>query len=238
MICLMQIPAHLELAHLARAKDRHWPVAVTIAGSILLSVTGFVIHRYGAGAEPWFGLVLILSFFTLLLVYYLRHGLSDVLLNCGVGAFALLYLGLLGAYAVRLRCDFGLWAFFMFICAVKFSDVGAYTFGRLYGKHKFAPRLSPGKTWEGLAGAVGTAVLVALFFVWFGGIMPWPWALLFGTTMAVGGQLGDLAESMLKRDAQVKDSSSVIPGFGGVLDILDSPLATAPLAYMFFQVIH
>lgn len=234
LICLFQIPAHLELRQLAHAKGLVLPIEVTLPGTLLVCTAAYT-HTQLVSL-PWLSLSLVAGFFALVFVYYRRYGLSDVLTNCGVGSFTLLYLGLLGAMAVRLRVDFGVWALFMFVCTVKFSDVGAYTFGRLYGKHKFAPRLSPGKTWEGFAGAAGTATVVALVFSWTGGqgIMTWPVALLFGPTMALVGQLGDLMESMLKRDAAVKDSSTMIPGFGGVLDILDSPLVAAPMAYVFF----
>ena len=125
----------------------------------------------------------------------------------------------------------------MFIFTVKSSDTGAYTLGRLFGKHKFAPKISPGKTWEGLAGAVLFASVVAVLFASFCGIMSWPAAVVFGVVFAVFGQLADLIESMIKRDAGSKDSSEHVPGFGGILDVIDSLLATAPMAYLFFNVV-
>lgn len=236
LICLLQIPAHLELRRLAEAKGLRLPIEVTLPGAVLICVAAYANHL--PSSQPWLGLAVVTAFFMLLLVYYRRYGLTDVLRDCGVGTFSLVYLGLLGAFAIRLRVDHGVWALFMFACTVKLSDVGAYTCGRLYGKHKFAPTLSPGKTWEGLAGAAVAAAAVALLFSLAGGtaIMSWPLALLFGVVMAVVGQMGDLAESMLKRGAGVKDSSSAIPGFGGVLDILDSPLVAAPVAYVFFGI--
>ncbi len=236
LICLLQIPAHLELRRLAEAKGLRLPIEVTLPGAVLICVGAYVHHSLPP--QPWLGLAVVAAFFMLLVVYYRRYGLDDVMRDCGVGTFSLVYLGLLGAFAVRLRVDHGVWALFMFACTVKLSDVGAYTCGRLYGKHPFAPTLSPGKTWEGLAGASVAAAAVALLFSLVGGtaVMAWPMALLFGVVMAVVGQLGDLAESMLKRGAGVKDSSSAIPGFGGVLDILDSPLVAAPVAYAFFGV--
>jgi phosphatidate cytidylyltransferase len=122
----------------------------------------------------------------------------------------------------------------MFIFTIKSSDIGAYTLGRLFGRHKFSPKISPSKTWEGIAGAVIFAAIVAVIFSKCCGIMSWWSAVIFGAVFAVLGQLGDLAESMIKRDAEQKDSANSVPGFGGILDIIDSPLATAPLAYLFF----
>jgi phosphatidate cytidylyltransferase len=123
----------------------------------------------------------------------------------------------------------------MFIFVVKSSDIGAYTFGRLFGKHKLSPRVSPKKTWEGLGGAVIAAALVSVAFAAVFGIMTIWLAPVFGACMAVVGQLSDLSESMLKRDAQQKDSSNRVPGFGGILDVIDSLLFAAPVAYLFFR---
>lgn len=232
LTCLVQIPAHLELRRLARAKGLDLPVRVSLPGAMLICTVVYL--GPCLSPFPWFEGVLVGLFFAMLAYHYHAFGLGNVLQNCGVGCFALIYLGVLGAFAVGLRVEFGVWPLFTFISTVKFSDVGAYTFGRLFGRHKMAPNLSPGKTWEGLVGAAVTAALVALVFSLTGGIMPWTVALLFGVTMALVGQLGDLVESMLKREAAVKDSSSMIPGFGGVLDILDSPLAAAPVAYLYF----
>jgi phosphatidate cytidylyltransferase len=122
----------------------------------------------------------------------------------------------------------------MFISVVKFSDIGAYTVGKIFGRHKFSPRISPGKTWEGIAGAIVIAVVASVIFARVFDIMNIGTAVLFGVVFAFLGQLGDLAESMIKRDVQIKDSAKTLPGFGGVLDLIDSPLATAPLAYAFF----
>jgi phosphatidate cytidylyltransferase len=155
------------------------------------------------------------------------------------------YVGLLGSFMVGLRVSspgsVGAWLVLYVIMVVKVTDIGAYFVGSAVGRHKLAPRVSPGKTWEGLAGGVFAAGLAAVFLAWVGGIMVadgardvWPGparAAFFGIVMAVTGQLGDLVESLLKRDAGQKDSSCSIPGFGGVLDLVDSPLFAAPLAW-------
>ena len=119
------------------------------------------------------------------------------------------------------------------------GDTGAYTVGRLIGRHKMAPSISPGKTVEGALGAFLFACLGSwLTFRWIvpflpEGAGPGPWYgwLLFGVLVGGAGMLGDLAESLLKRDVGVKDSSTWMPGFGGVLDILDSLLLSAPVAW-------
>ncbi|MCL5282344.1 MAG: phosphatidate cytidylyltransferase [Planctomycetes bacterium] len=194
----------------------YWPQLLQISqGMYLLSVLAFVLAA-------------------MFLQQHLQLGNDGVLANCGVSCFSLLYLGLLGAFVLGIRIDEGPWAILMFIFVVKCSDIGAYTLGKLFGKHKLAPRVSPKKTWEGLAGAIVAAMVVSIAFALVLGIMQVWVAPIFGACMAVIGQLSDLAESMLKRDAQQKDSSNRVPGFGGILDVIDSLLLAAPVAYAFF----
>jgi phosphatidate cytidylyltransferase len=130
------------------------------------------------------------------------------------------------------------------IAIVKSSDIGQYTAGRLFGKHKLAPMVSPGKTWEGVFGGVLFALVAAwLMMAYAAPAMLWDgWFLdvwigrlaLYAVALVAAGLVGDLAESLLKRDAGVKDSSAWMPGFGGVLDLLDSLLGAAPVAYFFW----
>lgn len=123
----------------------------------------------------------------------------------------------------------------MILLAVKFTDIGAYFGGRALGRHKLIPWLSPGKTWEGLICGVATAGAIgALCAPWMVNLGPVK-GLVFGVVIGGVGQAGDLLESLMKRDAQVKDSGSLIPGFGGVLDVTDSPLLAAPFAYLLYS---
>jgi phosphatidate cytidylyltransferase len=152
------------------------------------------------------------------------------------GTFAVVYVGFLLSLAVQLRMEFGIGPLVCLLVVVKMGDIGAYTVGRLIGRHKMAPRISPGKTLEGAAGAllfaaVGSWASFTLLSVQ-GGIKCW---LPFGLLIGVAGIFGDLAESLLKRDAGVKDSSRWLPGFGGVLDIIDSVLLASPLAWFCWE---
>jgi len=236
LIMLLQIPMHLELAGLVQAKGAQIPVVVTIIGSAILVSIPFWQH-WLAWSCPWLpGFVLFLCFLALFAVHAVRFGVDGVIRSCCAGSLAILYLGWLSCFAMAMRVEFGLWRVVMFVFVVKFSDIGAYTVGRLIGKHKFAPRISPGKTWEGLAGACIFAVIFSVVFADCAGIMTPSAAIVFGGCFAIIGQMGDLVESMLKRDAVQKDSSSHVPGFGGLLDVLDSLLIASPFAYMFFAV--
>jgi phosphatidate cytidylyltransferase len=145
----------------------------------------------------------------------------------------------------------GMLALVSLIATVKMSDIGQYTVGRLIGRHKLAPKISPGKTWEGVAGGVVFAAVTSAYLVFWRPDMAqlrtslnWESAravllvraTVYGALLAVAGMAGDLAESLLKRDAAMKDSSEWMPGFGGVLDLLDSLLVAAPVAYLFWAI--
>ncbi len=125
------------------------------------------------------------------------------------------------------------------VAVVKISDVGAFFTGRSLGRHKLFPRLSPKKTWEGLIGGIVSSVVMSLLFFWLtdGALGKVQFglhdALILGLVLPVVGVLGDLFESLLKRAADIKDSGSLIPGMGGVLDVLDSLLFGAPLLYAY-----
>jgi len=234
LVFLLIFCAQFELAKLARAKNLRIFYPVAAAASVLLAGTWYWLQFIDVPAALFLFFVFSFSLLGLLLSQYVCCGTSAVLANCGANCFSILYLGLLSGFVVALRIDFGLRVMLMFIFAVKCSDIGAYAGGTLVGRHKFAPVLSPGKTWEGMASAVVAGAAVSVLFARTCDIMVWWLAAVFGCWAAFVGQMGDLAESMIKRDAEQKDSGTAVPGFGGVLDIIDSPLVAAPFAYLFF----
>ena len=123
----------------------------------------------------------------------------------------------------------------MVLLCVKFTDIGAFFTGKSIGRHKLIGWLSPGKTWEGLAGGLVVAAAVGAICAPWLPELDWIKGALFGAILGLVGQGGDLLESLMKRDADVKDSGGSIPGFGGVLDVIDSPLMAAPVAYLLFS---
>ncbi len=152
----------------------------------------------------------------------------------GAAVFAFVYLGLMPGTLLAIRAlpfENAVWVLAAALLTTKSCDIGAYFTGRAIGKRKLIPWLSPGKTWEGLVGGVVVASLVSLATLTPLADLHWGYALLVGAVLAVVGQGGDLLASMMKRDAAVKDSGSSIPGFGGVLDVIDSPLLAGPVAY-------
>lgn len=166
-----------------------------------------------------------------------------VLSNLSGAALALLYLGGLISFLVQLRITpfaadqaASMLPFASTVLIVKFSDTCQYFVGRKFGRNKLAPIVSPGKTWEGAIGGIGLCVLIlatvlATFDSFPQGIGGWLRVALYCLLLCVAGIVGDLLESMLKRDAGVKDSSSWLPGLGGVMDMLDSLLLAAPVSY-------
>ncbi|MGI9429304.1 MAG: phosphatidate cytidylyltransferase, partial [Bythopirellula sp.] len=175
------------------------------------------------------------------------------LAKLAASAFSILYVGGLLGFLVQLRLlpvggdvsRGGMLAMLSMIVVVKATDIGAFTAGHLWGRHKLAPTLSPGKTWEGVIGGLAFAVLwswlslgpIAGRFGIASKLSGASWvaaAIGYGLVVGVAGVVGDLTESLLKRDAGVKDSSTWLPGFGGVLDVLDSLLVAAPVAYLFW----
>jgi len=126
-----------------------------------------------------------------------------------------------------------------FIVVTKFSDTGAYAVGSLIGRHKMIPRVSPGKTWEGFGGAILFSTAASVIFAhFFGAKMPGMrllHAVILGVILSVAAVIGDLIESLFKREAGVKDSGRLIPGIGGILDLLDSLLFNAPIMYLYLR---
>jgi phosphatidate cytidylyltransferase len=126
-----------------------------------------------------------------------------------------------------------------FVLVTKFSDCGAYLVGSLLGKHKMIPRISPGKTWEGFAGALLVSTAASVLFAHFAGArlkgMTPAHAVILGLILGLAAVVGDLIESLFKREAGLKDSGRLFPGIGGILDLLDSLLFNAPLMYLYLR---
>jgi len=155
------------------------------------------------------------------------------LTGSAVTTLTVLYLGLCGACLGWLRLvpegDLGVPLLFFFLAAIWLGDSGAYYIGSRFGRHRMSPRISPNKTWEGLAGgAMATFAAAAASKMVFG--LPWSWGHMaaLAAILAVAAPVGDLVESQFKRDTKVKDSSTLIPGHGGLLDRTDSLLYAAP----------
>lgn len=172
------------------------------------------------------------------LIYYARdRTVQGALAGAGGAVLAFVYLGLMAGLLIAIRREHAAWVLLYILLTTKSADIGAYLVGSAIGKHKLIPWLSPGKTWEGLIGGVVLASVIGALGAWMLGRSldePTPSigaGIIAGCLFALVGQLGDLTASLFKRDAGIKDSGNALPGFGGVLDVMDSPLMVAPIAF-------
>ena len=187
-------------------------------GFLILFVLGLCLRQFFSKSNSAGIVAIAMTLFGLMYVPWLLNFIQKINFFPGVeGKFFLLY----------------------FILVTKFSDTGAYAVGSLIGRHKMIPRISPGKTWEGFAGAILVSTGASLVFVHFlGGRMAgmnYVHATILGIVLSVTAVIGDLIESLFKREAGVKDSGNVLPGIGGVLDLLDSLLFNAPIMYLYLR---
>jgi phosphatidate cytidylyltransferase len=204
---LLSIPAYQQSVHLMQVSGSLW------AGLAWWCVALLLVVGYPASAGFWrhsrvlrviFGVLTIVPFFWGMIALR-QYGYAE---NHHTGAWWLLYVMLL------------VWG----------ADSGAYLFGKLFGKHKLAPKVSPGKTWEGFAGGLLTSALIAWLFGRYAPLSVQPSILLICSVVAaLASVLGDLTESMFKREAGIKDSGHMIPGHGGILDRIDSLTAAVPV---------
>ncbi|MEU9301163.1 phosphatidate cytidylyltransferase [Streptomyces sp. NPDC048269] len=191
-----------------------------------------VIAGYVRGAEgAWVAMALTVL---AVLVWRMTEPPEDYLKDVTAGAFAAFYVPFLATFvAMLLTADDGPQRVITFLLLTVVSDTGAYAVGWRFGKNKLAPRISPGKTREGLFGAVAFAMAAGALCMEFlidGG--SWWQGLLLGLAVAVSATLGDLGESMIKRDLGIKDMGTLLPGHGGIMDRLDSLLPTAPVVWL------
>ncbi|MBY0512829.1 MAG: phosphatidate cytidylyltransferase [Gemmataceae bacterium] len=205
-------------------------------------VRGEVAPQLPAAASPWVPVAFVLAGVLLaafLAEMYRYRQPGAAVPRLALAVFAVAYLGLLGGFFARLRwLDHGAVLLALTIFVPKCGDIGAFFTGTFLGRHKMTPVLSPKKTWEGFAGGLVASVLAAVGLsfagpVFAGGLVE---AAAFGVVVGTAGVLGDLAESIIKRDCQTKDAAKSIPGFGGVLDVIDSVLFAAPVAYVWFTI--
>ncbi|MDO8142533.1 MAG: phosphatidate cytidylyltransferase [Candidatus Brocadiales bacterium] len=178
--------------------------------------------------------IFVVLIFWLLLIQAYTRGTKDAVKNISVTIFGILYIFFLLSFAVTLRyLHNGVCMLIMVLLVSKFGDIGGYLLGRKYGKHKLAKVISPNKTIEGACFSLLFSVLIAVIFSLIPAIRVFSlkWSIVFGIIVGFSALLGDLAESLLKRDSNVKDAGNLVPAFGGILDVIDCLLISMPVAY-------
>ncbi|TQO21396.1 phosphatidate cytidylyltransferase [Paramicrobacterium agarici] len=228
-----------ELAQALRRTGRYVdPIAAVIAAVFIIGTAYFI-------DAPSRGMVLA-GAIAFVVVYRLvaqmasgvRRSVRDVVSDLATAAFIQIYVPWLASFAVVLVSqERGEWWTLAFIILVVSVDIGAYAAGLSFGKHPMAPKISPKKTWEGFAGAVGCSILAGVLLAVFMIDQPWWIGVILGVLILGSATVGDLAESMIKRDMGIKDMSSWLPGHGGFLDRLDSILPSAAVMFAVYTLV-
>lgn len=260
------IMGYLEFAKMANSLGIKVLRGAGLFGTVLLAFQPLILNYLGSFLEPLqfrymamdalgnvhflLSGILAIAFLEQMVKYRLADGLRQI--ACTM--LGVMYLGICGGLLLNMRmmgstATAGLAYLVAFVIVVKITDIGAYFTGSFFGKHKLIPWLSPGKSWEGLIGglliAAGAGVIYWRMGVgWEGFNFPpcapqtWWLGALFGLSLGMIGQFADLCESLLKRSANIKDSGALLPQFGGILDMIDSPLIAAPLGYLWMIIFN
>lgn len=253
LCCLLSIRGSWEMVDLLTVRNLTPRFSVVSRWSFLICLVAWIPYTWGETQPQTTSLALMsVTFAIAVIVIFLVEAArfqepGQSMERIGAEILSISYVGFLLAMLAQLRWvigpETGYLALGSLIISAKMGDIGGYTFGRLWGKAKLIPRLSPGKTQVGGVGAIVGAALGA--FLWLQFTPPlfnanwsapaWYWSILFGAIIGVVGLIGDLCESLIKRDVGKKDSAELLPGFGGLLDLLDSPLYAGPVAFLLWK---
>ena len=198
---------------------------------ILVGTVAMLVGAYFDGPRA---LVAAFALTVLLTVFWrMPKGSAGFVRDTSAGVFVIAYVPMLAGFAVLLTVpDDGPWRAVTFFAVTVASDVGGYAVGVLFGRHPMAPTISPKKSWEGFAGSATACVVAGILCVVYFLDGPWWVGALVGAVAVLSATFGDLGESMIKRDLGIKDMSNLLPGHGGIMDRLDSLLATAPPVWL------
>jgi phosphatidate cytidylyltransferase len=234
VIAVVAVLAMYEFLDLGRHKGYDIPIPLCIV-IMLIIMAAFIIEDLSVEVGMFAALLLIPASYVVG-----KKALEDSLPSSAIAVLGTTYVGMLSGSLIRLRHDFpeGSKLVYFLLLVVWLGDSGAYYVGKTFGKHKLSPRISPKKTIEGLLGGIAASMIAAvvIHFTFFQNF-PLHHAIIAGAILSISGVVGDLAESMWKRSADVKDSGTLLPGHGGFLDRFDSILFTAPILYCYWTLI-
>ncbi|WP_433296931.1 phosphatidate cytidylyltransferase [Actinoplanes sp. CA-030573] len=223
-----------EMTRAIRKTGAEPPLIPLLAGTLLM--IGLAYHD-----GPDSLLVALAVTIVAAVVWRLADGLKSIKRDFTATLMIAVYVPFLLSFAILLQqpdpAGDGRYRILCTLLAIVLSDTGGYAAGVFLGKHKMAPSISPGKTWEGFAGSICASAIGSALLLYFLLDIPSYWGLLFGAVISVVAVAGDLAESMLKRDLGIKDMSNLLPGHGGIMDRLDSIVFAVPTAYLLFALI-
>lgn len=233
-VAILATFAFREFARATRLNRDRWIMGAVYVGITAVAVSSLVEDPW-QHVHGWYGLFMALPVFVvslILVVPVARNRTTGQLQNSALAVLGFIYMGWMFSHVGFLANSPHAYGYLLFLLfAVEASDVAAFTSGKLFGRRKLRDAVSPNKTWGGALGALAFAMVLP-WLLWFS--FPhfgWPQLILAGLIVGIGGQLGDLTVSMIKRDIGVKDMGSLIPGHGGLLDRVDSLIFTAPLFF-------
>jgi phosphatidate cytidylyltransferase len=233
-VTVVAMYAFKEFAHASGLSRDSWMTVAVYAGIITVGIASVISDPRGEEqGGGWYGFFIALPAFAIaliLLIPILRNRARGELQRISLAIIGFIYIGWLFGhlgFIANARNAYGFLCYIIFATAL--TDVAAFTFGKIFGRHSLRSEISPNKTWEGALGALGVAMILPWFFrfsfPFFGA-----WQLILtGLIVGIGGQLGDLSISVIKRDIGTKDMGATIPGHGGILDRIDSLIYAAPL---------
>ncbi|WP_286929745.1 MULTISPECIES: phosphatidate cytidylyltransferase [Aeromicrobium] len=220
------VVAAIEIARALSTASIRVPLPPVLVGGLAMLVVAFYDEMDTAAAIMALTVIATMA-------WRLRSGSDGFVRDATAGIFLLSYLFLMGVFVMRMLApDDGTWRVVAFILVTIASDIGGYAAGVLFGKHPMAPTISPKKSWEGFAGSMVASVAAGILIVVYALEGPWWAGLVLGVAGVCFATLGDLCESLIKRDLGIKDMGDLLPGHGGLMDRLDSLIAVAPVAYL------
>ena len=233
----------------------HSMIAVLVLTPWLSAAGWLSAGNQEAGGLYWQAIWVVVAVVGAGILVVIRRAPEGTFRDIGATLLVILHLGYMGSFGLLLRCGStspgqeGAWLLLAAVLVTKASDIGAFFVGSAFGRHPLMPAVSPGKSIEGVIGGLAGSGLAAILITSISlpesfGIehelreaLPGWRAVLFGLCLSVAGQLGDLVESCFKRDASIKDSGEMIPCFGGILDLIDSPVLAMPVAWFLLTMV-
>ena len=226
--------AVVEIHRALLRKGMHAQVKTIVAGTLVSVLGAYAMFRWNLGLPPTtFAVICVCGTVVACLVARLLQAREGFIRDIAASALIIAYIPLMGVFIPLMMAEpGGTRRIIAVVACVVASDTGAYAVGSLLGRHKMAPHISPSKTWEGLAGSIVTSAIIGIVAaLWCLGAS-WELGLVLGLCIAPAATLGDLVESLIKRDAGLKDMSNLLPGHGGFMDRLDSMLVAMPMGWL------
>ncbi len=226
--------AVVEIHRALLRKGMHAQVKTIVAGTLVSVLGAYAMFRWNLGSPPTaFAVMCVCGTVVACLVARLLLAREGFIRDIAASALIIAYIPLMGVFIPLMMAEpGGTRRIIAVVACVVASDTGAYAIGSLLGRHKMAPHISPSKTWEGFAGSIATSAVIGVAAaLWCLGAS-WELGLVLGLCIAPAATLGDLVESLIKRDAGLKDMSNFLPGHGGFMDRLDSMLVAMPMGWL------